>query len=154
MLKWFVKQFGEVVQIVVMCKTQTLNQSLQQTNFPTVSSKVNTLYIIMMLMKMKMTMTMTMTMTLTMITIIIIIIFVFAKIYSDMIKKQNQKPKQNKTKQKTKQNKTKRNETRRNETKRNETKQNKNKNGRFLKEPLACLEGAKQLLQNSFWFLV
>ena len=36
-------KFREVVQIVVMCKTQTLNQSLQQTNFPTVSSKANAL---------------------------------------------------------------------------------------------------------------
>ena len=36
-------KFEEVVQIVVMCKTQTLNQSLQQTNFPTVSSKANAL---------------------------------------------------------------------------------------------------------------
>ena len=36
-------KFGEVVQIAVMCKTQILNQSLQQTNFPTVSSKANAL---------------------------------------------------------------------------------------------------------------
>ena len=36
-------KFGEVVRIVVMGKTQTLNQSLQQTNFPTVSSKANEL---------------------------------------------------------------------------------------------------------------
>ena len=34
---------GEAVQIVVMCKIQTLHQSLQQTNFPTISSKVNAL---------------------------------------------------------------------------------------------------------------
>ena len=35
-------KFREVVQIVVNC-AQTLNQSLQQTNFPTVSSKANAL---------------------------------------------------------------------------------------------------------------
>ena len=38
-------KFGEVVRLVVMCKTQTLNQSLQQTNVPTVSSKANALLI-------------------------------------------------------------------------------------------------------------
>ena len=41
--KTIVYKFGEVVRIVVMRKTQTLNQSLQQTKFPTVSSKANAL---------------------------------------------------------------------------------------------------------------
>ena len=36
---------GEVVRIVVMCKMQTLHQFLQQTNFPTISSKANSIYI-------------------------------------------------------------------------------------------------------------
>ena len=35
--------FGEVIRIVVMCKTQTLDQSLQQTTFSTLSSKTNVL---------------------------------------------------------------------------------------------------------------
>ena len=34
---------SEVVRIVVMCTTQILNQSLQQTYLPTVSSKENAL---------------------------------------------------------------------------------------------------------------
>ena len=36
---------GEVVPIVVMYRIQTLHQSLQQTNFPTILSKANALYL-------------------------------------------------------------------------------------------------------------
>ena len=35
--------FGEVIRIVVMCKTQTLDQSLQQTTFSTLLSNANAL---------------------------------------------------------------------------------------------------------------